>query len=185
MHLFKGAWGLMTFVLVGSLYMARAAPRVDSRALDFRALGVRDGVKPPLPEPKDDDLPQRDDKDLIPWSDDDYAGEDYKSFPDYDENQDRTSTMEKRVIGPLGVSLPHTKGYPMNPNQGGTRWLRNVGIDGKWRILSYSRSLHSLSAKTNLTLILRVEIGQGFRASSSQQKFVGLTGTREKTISSV
>jgi len=135
----------MTFVLLSSSYVAQAAPRIDSRALDARALdaralAVRDGDPPPLPAPKDDDLPQGDGKGLLPWSDDDYAGEDYKNFPDYDENQDQTSTTRKRAIGlPPGCGLPNTKGDPMNPNQGGTKWLRSVGIDGKWRIPFFSR----------------------------------------------
>lgn len=149
MHLFEGAWGLMIFVLLSFSCVARAAPRINSRDLDSRALEVRDGdlpPLPPLPAPMDDDLPQGDGKDLIPWSDDDYAGEDYQNFPDYDENQDRTSTVKKRVLGPLGVSLPHTKGDPMNPKQGGTRWLRSVGINGKWRIRSHSR-VPSLTAR--------------------------------------
>jgi hypothetical protein len=130
----------MTFVLLSSSYVAQAAPRIDSRALDARALPVRDGDPPPLPAPKDDDLPQGDGKDLLPWSDDDYVGEDYKDFPDYEKNQDQTSATKKRAIGPLpGGGLPNTKGDPMNPNQGGTKWLRSVGINGKWKIPFYSR----------------------------------------------
>lgn len=66
----------MIFVLLSLSYVARAASRISSRALDSRALGVRDGDLPPLPAPMDDDLPRGDGKDLIPWSDDDYAGED-------------------------------------------------------------------------------------------------------------
>lgn len=148
MYLSNEALRLATFVLLSFSYVARAAPRSHSRALDFRALEVRDGG-PPLPAPKDDDLPQGDGKDLLPWSDDDYTGEDYKNFPDYDENQDQTSTTKKRAIGPLpGGGLPSPKGDPMNPNQGGTKWLRSVGIDGKWRVSSYSR-LPSLTIRND------------------------------------
>ena len=45
-------------------------------------------------------------------------------------------------------------------------------------------SLQSLSAKTNSTLILGVEVGKAFRDSGNQQKFVGLTGTygRDKQL---
>ena len=135
MYLSKGTLELVTLALLSFSYVARAAPRIDSRALE-----VRDNDPPPLPAPKDDDLPQGDGKDLLPWSDDDYAGEDYKGFPDYDENQDRTSTKKKRVIRSLpGDDLPHNKGDLIDPNKGGTKWLRSVGIDCKWRTTPYSR----------------------------------------------
>ena len=140
MYFSKGALELMTFVLLSSSHVARAAPQINSRALDSRALEVRGGDPPSLPAPKDDDLPQGDGKDLLPWSDDNYAGEDYKSFPDYDENQDKTTKTKKRAIRPrVEGGLPNTKGDPINPNQGGTKWLRSVGVNGKWRIPFYSR----------------------------------------------
>lgn len=130
MYLPKGFLKLSTLVLLSSSYVVRATPLVDLRALSSPALEVRDGDEPPLPGPVDDDLPQGDGKDLIAWSDDNYAGEDYKSFPDYDEDQDGTST-KKRAIGPApGGGLPSTKGDSMNPDQGGTKWLRKAGIDG-------------------------------------------------------
>ncbi|KAK4694119.1 hypothetical protein P7C71_g3414, partial [Lecanoromycetidae sp. Uapishka_2] len=157
MHFSRKTSDLTTLLLLSSIYLAQAAPRTDIRTLELRALEARTDDPPALPAPKDDDLPQGDGKDLLAWSDDDYAGEDYKNFPDYDPDQDTAAAgkLKKRLVGfPRG--LPSAKGDPTNPNQGGTRWLRSVGIDG-------------------------VAVGKAFRDATSGQKYVGLTGTYGKT----
>lgn len=53
------------------------------------------------PHAMEDDLPQVDGKDLIPWSDDDVDATDFKNMPDYDSGQDEStceSTPEPDVI---------------------------------------------------------------------------------------
>lgn len=117
MRFSKGALELITIILLSSLHMARAAPTNDPQALQVRA-----GTPSP-PDPKDDGLPKGDAKDLIPWTDDDFAKEDYKNAPDYDPDQDADLDQKKRSID---LSLVKRA----NPQKGTTQWLRSVGVDG-------------------------------------------------------
>lgn len=117
MRFSKGALELITMILLSSLHMARAAPTNDPQALQVRA-----GTPSP-PDPKDDGLPKDDAKDLISWTDDDFANEDYKNAPDYDPDQDVDLDQKKRSI-----HLSHVKRAILG--KGGTSWLRSVGVDG-------------------------------------------------------
>ena len=132
MYLPKEILELVTFMLLGCSYVARAAPRIDSQALDPRALEVRNDGPPPLPAPKDDDLPQGDGKDLLPWSDDDIALAKSKRFLDYNEYQDQASIKKKRIVESVSEGdLPHPKRNIPNHTQNGTELRMNVGIDCK------------------------------------------------------
>lgn len=62
-------------------------PWPPSRLFDY----IQDSKIPSLPRAMEDDLPQGDGKDLLPWSDDDVDATDYKNMPDYDPWQDNDS----------------------------------------------------------------------------------------------
>ena len=117
MRLSQPALKITVAVLLGSKTSVVAAPASSSRSLVSR-----EGSPPP--DPKDDKLPKGDAKNLISWTDDDYADTDYKSAPDYDPDQDKDFDAKKRSID---VSLfVRAK----DPTKRTTKWLRSVGVDG-------------------------------------------------------
>jgi hypothetical protein len=106
-----------------------------------------------------DDLPQGDGKDLIPWSDDDVDGSDYKNMVDYDPWQDEStceSTPEPDAIAQSLEDLScedesHIQRYVMlHSTQGRERTITAEEISGR-RISYLPKVKHDLSHQDHVS----------------------------------
>ncbi|KAL9609171.1 MAG: hypothetical protein Q9167_006048 [Letrouitia subvulpina] len=127
MHFSQRTFKLFVLLLLSSSDVLKAFAAPEPYALQARAGNGKSPVRDtPLPEHKEDKLPDGDARQMRAWSDDDYENEDYKNAPDYDPSEDKdfdTGNTKKRSIGHLLDKRA--------PTPGTTEWLRHQGYDGK------------------------------------------------------